>query len=215
MPHPDPILNSADIIGRRWVYDVCNPHPNRCYLHVVGGPFWLFGWTYSLAGSSEAGGPCVSETVLLHAMKVGAEVPLGTDPLDYTCRECQTIWNPAHYSNNQIAMGHRARGLCSTCAFWDDAYRDYLDGKRVVVNANSYTIAREDATGLRGHSGARFRIQYPDGRMIESTNVWHQGQIPIHWRDRMPDTAVFLPEELSPGLEIRCTGYLSTPVRRH
>lgn len=215
MSTPAPILNPADVIGRRWVVDVRDPKPNKRYLHVIGGPFqFLGGWCYWLAGSCDGAGPLVSESVLQHAMAEGVEVPLGTDPLDYTCRECGCVWNPSHYSNDQIGMAHRARGLCSNDAYWDEAHQDYVAGKRLVVACQSYTIGPEQTSGPRGHGGERFRIQYPDGRVVESTNLWSQGPIPERWRGRMPDTAVFIKDEPAEGHVFQSTGFLRREVKR-
>ena len=218
MPRPAPLFTPSEVVGRRWVIDVCDPKPRKRYLHVTGGPEWMLsGWYFHLAGTTAGGGPLVFEATLRDAMATGVEVPLGTDPLDYACRECGVIWHPAHYSNAEIGMTHRERGLCANCAYWDEAYQDYVAGKRLVVDGQSYTIGREDSrdpASCRGHGGARFRIQYPAGRVVESTNLWSQGVIPERWRDRMPDTATFIPVQPREDMEFRYEGFMRFETRR-
>lgn len=40
--------------------------------------------------------------------------------------------------------------------------------------------------------GRKFHIQMHDGQVIETTELWHQGTIPEHFRERLPDNANFL-----------------------
>lgn len=48
-----------------------------------------------------------------------------------------------------------------------------------------------------GYGGRVFRWRWldePEGTRHTSNNVWFQGQIPAHWRDRLPDNAVWVTE---------------------
>lgn len=216
MSQPAQLLNPSEVIGRRWVIDVPVPRPHKRYLHVTGGPTWMSGgWCYWLDGADGAmGGPFVAESTLQRAMAEGVEIPPGADPLDYVCSECREVFHPSYVGNNQIGAALRERSLCFMDDFWFKAHADYLAGARLVVSGQSYSIASERAAGSRGHGGRCFRIQYPDGRVVESTNVWTQGSIPERWRDRMPDTAIFLPDEPSPGREFKYEGHLRREVVR-
>lgn len=217
MSRSTPALNPADVIGRRWVIDVPVPKPHKRYLHIVGGPTWMHGWwCYWLMGSSDGGGPFVMESVLQRAMETGVEVPPGTDPLDYVCSECGEVSHPSYVGNGQIGAALRERGLCFIDDFWAEAHADYLAGKRLVVDGQSYTIGPERAPSPKGHGGRRFRIQYPDGRVVESTNLWSQGTIPERRRGRLADTATFIPDEPPAGSYFIHTGFerrMVTPRR--
>lgn len=216
MSTPAPILNPADVIGRRWVIEVPVPKPHNRYLHVTGGPTWVAGgWGYWLDGADgSVGGPFVSESTLQRAMTEGVEIPPGTDPLDYTCSECGQVFHPSYVGNDQFGLALRKRGLCFIDDFWSKAHADYMAGGRLVVDAQSYTIGPERAPSPKGHGGRRFRIQYPDGRVVESTNLWSQGPIPERWRGRMPDTAVFIKDEPAEGHVFQSTGFLRREVKR-
>lgn len=99
--------------------------------------------------------------------------------------------------NNEINQEMEERGLCFSCNFW---HRYWLEKDRpdiVRVKGVHYVIGQEDPlfpTFMRGFGGRKFRFKMNDGRIIESTNVWHQGEIPEKWKDRLPDNAVQLAE---------------------
>ena len=44
---------------------------------------------------------------------------------------------------------------------------------------------------FKGFDGARFVIDFLDGRREETDCLWHQGTIPAHFRGRLPDNAKF------------------------
>jgi hypothetical protein len=85
-----------------------------------------------------------------------------------------------------------AAGMCSTCFFWhqllaaDDGIvirgRHYKDGGR----------RRGAPSHCLGFGGTEYRIRMHDGREISSNNLWTQGDIPEHFRDRLQDNAEFL-----------------------
>jgi hypothetical protein len=52
-----------------------------------------------------------------------------------------------------------------------------------------YTIENEDTEHYRGFAGRRFVIRFHDGRIVETTNLWSNGIIPEHFRDRLLDNA--------------------------
>lgn len=67
---------------------------------------------------------------------------------------------------------------------WSDGIRiegkHYRAGKQ--TNAPSY---------CKGFGGSKFVIEFFDGRVIETDNLWHQGTIPPVWRAKLPDNARF------------------------
>lgn len=216
MDRPDSTLNPASVIGRRWVIQVSDPKSRARYLHIVGGPVSLQGMrSYWLAGGSESGGggPFIVESTLIRAMTEGVEVPPGTDPLDYICFECGEITHPSYVGNDEIGAVLKKRGLCFIDDFWTRAYADYQAGKRVVVNGASYAVGPERAPNPKGHGGQKFRIQYQDGRLIETTNLWSQGSIPVRWRDRMADNAVFVQDTPPAGFHFEYEGHLRRLIR--
>lgn len=103
------------------------------------------------------------------------------------CKECgvrSTLsWNGL--KNYQLKQA----GLCFDCEFWIRKI-DWDVLNVVRVNHHHYHIA-EAAPGeyFRGHGGRSFRVYFFDGRVVESQNVWSQGEIPERFWDRLPDNA--------------------------
>ena len=72
------------------------------------------------------------------------------------------------------------------------------DENTVVVNGKRYTIGKEDPNLLfKGFGGARFDIEFFDGRKIVSHNLWCQGDIPEEFRSypELQDNARFVKNE--------------------
>lgn len=82
-------------------------------------------------------------------------------------------------------------GMCSGCAFWQSQLD--ADKKRpndfAIINGTHYRIGDENERYDRGFGGQKFTIKFNDGRVVVTTNLWHQGPIPESWRNLMPDNA--------------------------
>ena len=82
-----------------------------------------------------------------------------------------------------------AKNICFTCWFWTE----HIKAGGLVIAGRHYTLGREDGGQVRGMGGRLFRIRMlSDGRVVESTNLWHQGAVPAHLLERFPDNAEFL-----------------------
>jgi hypothetical protein len=115
---------------------------------------------------------------------------------NYTCRVCGKIEDLDSISDaaDEKAL-MREQGYCFSCAFWARYHeRDKTDDNALVVDGTHYVICRERPGGPRGFGGIRFKIEFNDGRMVETTNLWCQGDIPEEWRKLFPDTARFIRE---------------------
>ena len=89
------------------------------------------------------------------------------------------------------------RGVCFSCNFWLEKV-DMVGKKKVArINGKHYMIGREDAPSLmfRGFGGTKFTVRFFDGRVVETTNLWHQGTVPEHFKERLPDNAEFVYQE--------------------
>lgn len=83
------------------------------------------------------------------------------------------------------------------------SYGHGADSSQVIrCSGVHYTIGQEptedELRGSRlgiGYAGARFSFQLLTGEVIHSRNVWYQGQIPVEYRELLPDNAVSLPQE--------------------
>ena len=88
---------------------------------------------------------------------------------------------------------------CFTCWHWRTNYRrDQQDRNFAIIDSSHYVI-EPDRQGCNHHQcscgfgGTKFTIEFLDGRIIETRNLWCQGEISPYWRQFMPDNAKFLP----------------------
>lgn len=140
----------------------------------------------------------------------------------YTCTECRQPGDANEYSGLKDRL-HQAK-LCFLCSFWlekwhwaqaGDVFPDLStsrwseDGRNricdtmpvVRIGGEHFTFGPDAAPGeFRGHGGRQMTAIMHDGRVITSRNAWHQGTIPAHWRDRLPDNAVWKPYERKTSL---------------
>lgn len=82
----------------------------------------------------------------------------------------------------------RRVGVCFQCARWYQILaEDALDPDRVVILENHhYTIGDEAPCVMRGFGGLKWVLALVDGRVVTTTNLWHQGEIPQRFRARFP-----------------------------
>jgi hypothetical protein len=109
----------------------------------------------------------------------------------YTCRICGKPGDGEHFDNGEYLIADK---LCFSCGFWQ-RYIDQQDDPNIArVNGTHYYIAAETSNpyGSRGFGGALFVIQFHDGRVVRTTNLWCQGDIPKEFQKLLPDNAKFL-----------------------
>lgn len=82
-----------------------------------------------------------------------------------------------------------ATGLCFDCLHWAQA-RKAMAGKswkHFVSKGSFYTIGDTYEGG--GFGGTRWHVTWPCGHVEDTKNLWHGGDVPEHWRERLPDNA--------------------------
>lgn len=80
--------------------------------------------------------------------------------------------------------------------FWKGKLR-YLDTNHpqhhLIVRAghHHYYIGEErnEPSSWKGFGGREWRVEFLDGRIVETDNLWSQGVIPPKWRDALSDNA--------------------------
>ncbi|WP_327335869.1 hypothetical protein OG384_04345 [Streptomyces sp. NBC_01324] len=102
-------------------------------------------------------------------------------------------------------------GTCFTCEFWEEKVRRAENGDTVPalgrdaaapvarVNGWHYIVKPFDATTPKqylGLGGTVLTFRFTDGRQLTSNDVMCQGEIPAHFRDRLPDNAVIVPQSM-------------------
>lgn len=111
------------------------------------------------------------------------------------CRECGGLIDDDYYDHVRTKL--LAASLCHSCMGWTDLLSMKDDPKTVRVGGRHYRIEPDLPRGrahCAGFGGARWHIRFHDGREVISRNLWTQGAIPEHFRDRLPDNAEFAPD---------------------
>lgn len=109
---------------------------------------------------------------------------------------CDVLWTCTICGKDEI---HRYAGqewnrmqrdnLCFHCAFWELRAEA---GCPTVIDGCTYTPGTRTTGEWRGMGGRKFDIEYFDGRVITTYDLWCGGVIPERWRERLPNTARFI-----------------------
>jgi hypothetical protein len=95
----------------------------------------------------------------------------------------------AELSEHQSSIAHDV----SFNTFWTKLVMKRHDGLSVIANGQHYRIAPESAEGMRGFGGAKWLVQFLDGRGdVQTSNLWHQGAVPEQFRRFLPDNATLI-----------------------
>ena len=65
---------------------------------------------------------------------------------------------------------------------------------RVVIDGNHFRLGRngDKPSPHNGYAGARFDIEFFDGRSVTTYDLWSQGPVPAKYRPLLPDNARFV-----------------------
>lgn len=76
--------------------------------------------------------------------------------------------------------------LCSSCANWIHLMRTVEPSQRIVIEHHHYSVGSRG-----GFAGREFSIEFLDSSRpsLVTDRLWSQGEIPVHFRKRIPDNA--------------------------
>ena len=106
------------------------------------------------------------------------------------CKTCDEIDFETSYSDD-IKDEMIKNSQCFICTYWQERVRRKHNKRQVVINGEVYQIGN-NSDSFRGFGGRKHVIQFLDGRIVTSTDLWHNGVIPVHFRDQLPDNAKFI-----------------------
>lgn len=118
---------------------------------------------------------------------------LAKNPNAYRCVECGMLADANDYHGGERM---KADGTCFYCDLWRQRVRDSGPGD-IVVDGIMYAYdPRHPKKGgekfLLGHGGREFKILLADGSTVVTNNLWCGGNVPEHFRSRLPDNAKFV-----------------------
>ena len=101
---------------------------------------------------------------------------------DRTCVICKAAFEYDHNNPNHTLKPDN--NACSDCQFWFDLWQERDNSNIVRVGDKHYAISTQKSSNKRfnGFGGQVFKIQFSDGRVVETDNLWHQGTIPEVWQ---------------------------------
>jgi len=113
----------------------------------------------------------------------------GEPIVEVNCKECGEKDEASFGKSINTLM--ILRSLCFTCLYWYLRISEKDQPTSVRIKGRHYTICAENAPKPRGFGGNLMVIQFFDGHIIESHNLWSQGEIPERFRMQLPDNAKF------------------------
>lgn len=107
---------------------------------------------------------------------------------DEPCSCCGSPYSTSYVKEVKEKLLHLK--LCHTCNFWKELIeiKDQknicrIDGRHMMIGPKT-----NDPSNWKGCGGAKFTIE-KDGKLIETDNLWHQGEIPTRFLSELPDNA--------------------------
>jgi hypothetical protein len=91
------------------------------------------------------------------------------------------------------------RQLCFSCNFWQNIVNRGTQPNCVIIDGNHFWISKDEPqtpTNWLGFGGRKFTIRFNDGRVVTTQNMWHEGSIPQHFREQLPDNATWEKSDL-------------------
>lgn len=116
-----------------------------------------------------------------------------TGDLELVARDtAPSKWSSGFISTAEVAEQRLSEEIALRRSFWDRYVTRAGDPEIARVDGRHYVIEPElrypqDA----GHGGRRLYLVFNDGREVETRSPWTQGEIPLDYRDRLPDNARF------------------------
>ena len=111
---------------------------------------------------------------------------------DEPCRECGQIFSTTYMNDTKANM--IKDNICFTCYFWKCKLSVKDNPRTARINGTHYFIENDNYNGyaFRGFGGREFNIRFNDGRLVTTHNLWCQGDIPDHFKERLPNNATFV-----------------------
>lgn len=125
------------------------------------------------------------------------QVGEGASSSDLTCSCCGKPVELDEFDiRYPLVQRMKQERVCFICSFWKDkienppANREIINGEHYVFH--EWVLKKEHFLGF---GGKPMYILKEDKTVKKSNNVWHQGEIPLHFREQLPDTAKFITEQ--------------------
>lgn len=115
------------------------------------------------------------------------------------CRFCEAAIHLGHHNDDEL----QSLQLCFTCCFWWEKIKwrvngDIYEGNRVArIHGKHYVIYPDTEVGFQGFGGKNHVVQFDSGEVVITCNLWFQGEIPLRFREHLPNNATFVDTRLT------------------
>lgn len=115
--------------------------------------------------------------------------------LEEDCKICNGIVSTHYIEPTRTIL--KEKNLCFNCNFWQDKLDRLLSGDHrvFVIGGTMYYHSNDDRDPVRtfrGFGGRKFMIQRLDGEILETNNLWCNGEVPKDFKDKIKDNARFI-----------------------
>ena len=101
------------------------------------------------------------------------------------CSLCEDLYEES-IAKGGIEDRMREDHLCFGCSQWSIR----AEGENpLVIDGMRYSLGTGNSGGM---AGRKFVIEYFSGEIVETHDLWCQGEVPEYFREEIPDTAEFL-----------------------
>lgn len=112
------------------------------------------------------------------------------------CRICQQSVDPCYDSHTNESMVNNQ--LCFSCNFWYELVK-IRDGLRVLRTSGWHYFLGDDDPRTpikeKGYAGEAHYIRFNDGRLVRTTDLRSNGQIPAEWSIHLPANGAFIQKD--------------------
>lgn len=111
------------------------------------------------------------------------------------CKICGEEFDSSNYLKD-CKESMDSNQMCFTCNFWRERLEEdktFPPHTACMIDGTHYIVGDEnDKSHFRGFGGAEFNIQFDDGVVIKTTNLWCQGEPEGYWKEKFPNNARFV-----------------------
>ena len=117
------------------------------------------------------------------------------------CEKCgKKIRADCYNKSSGIYNRMLSESICYDCAYWlemtDNMPETYEIVNGICYDFQPYCNKIKAKTANLGHNGKIFYILKNDGSVLMSNDVWNKGEVPAQYKDKLKDTAIFIPREI-------------------
>lgn len=110
----------------------------------------------------------------------------------YNCTVCSVLEN-ANYTDNQRMV---EKNLCFHCNFWDEYCQQEKLSKSIRIKGFHFMLGdKKEPDKWNGFGGRWFKIKMNNEQIIDTCDLWCQGEISKYFRDKLSDNAEFIIKE--------------------